>query len=327
MVILDGSQLEFHLPDVHPEACCAISFQRTLRVPDDAQQYPLPATLGQFPLYHVEDYIEKLPSLWQQHGGIFLPMYQGEALWLKLTGDYPCAIKVAAGKINAITGEPWSNELQGAPQDYAVLPFQRWIDGFCVGPNQLRQFVAMPLGNSCTAEEQLTGLADVGGVQLCVYPLKAEVYEQRRNRLHNAPQPEVYYRIITDSEMGLAPGGLLHEALHEDPLGVDCWDTTNPARCFVHLINSCHFQAVTGNAPPTPPPTAKQYAAANLPWFASYAADRKALGGAIRLANMKSIGRQLLRLGKQQLFAEQTPAPRPVLEASRGSREPGVARQ
>ena len=67
------------------------------------------------------------------------------------------AVKVAAGKVNAVTGEPWSDGLTERPQDYLVVPDQPWLDGFCVEKGLVRQFVATPLGEGYTAEEQLTG--------------------------------------------------------------------------------------------------------------------------------------------------------------------------
>ncbi len=62
-------------------------------------------------------------------------MYQSEALWLDFSsnrwlGDYPCAVKVATGKINAISGEPWGHGLIAVLQDYLVIPEQPWLDGY-----------------------------------------------------------------------------------------------------------------------------------------------------------------------------------------------------
>jgi hypothetical protein len=85
-------------------------------------------------------------------------------------------VKVAAGKINAVTGELWQTELQADPQNYMVLPEQPWLDGFAVRKGVIRQFVAMPLGAGYSAEEQITGKADTGGIQLQVFPLRAEAY-------------------------------------------------------------------------------------------------------------------------------------------------------
>ena len=61
---------------------------------------------------------------------------------------------------------------QRHPQDYMVVPGQPWLDGFCVEKGLIRQFVAMPLGEGYTPEEQLTGEAEHGGLQIAVYPMK-----------------------------------------------------------------------------------------------------------------------------------------------------------
>ena len=48
-----------------------------------------------------------MPAAWREHGGVFLPMYQREAMWLNFRGAHwrPNAIKVAVGKVNALSGE------------------------------------------------------------------------------------------------------------------------------------------------------------------------------------------------------------------------------
>lgn len=179
MIEIIGSKLRVSFPEVHPEAVCEIQFERTLRVPDDGKEYPLPAGLSAFPLFPVEDY--PTPEEWKRRGGVFLPMYQSEAMWIyfRVSGDYPFAVKVAAGKINAVDGEPWKNELSTSSQDYLALPAQPWLDGFCVSKGIVRQFVAAALGEGHTAEEQLTGKAEWGGLQLIFYPMKADEYRLR----------------------------------------------------------------------------------------------------------------------------------------------------
>ena len=47
-------------------------------------------------------------------------------------------MKIAAGKINAVSGEAWTAELHSEPQDYVVVPGQPWLDGFSVGEGPLR---------------------------------------------------------------------------------------------------------------------------------------------------------------------------------------------
>ena len=61
-----------------------------------------------------------------------------------------------------------------------VSPEQPWLDGYAIEKGVIRQFVAMPLGEGYTAEEQLTGEAEWGGLQIAVVPLRAEVWRARR---------------------------------------------------------------------------------------------------------------------------------------------------
>ena len=120
MLELKHDTLLFTFPAVHKDAVCQIDFQRTLRIPDDNRAYALPPGLGRFPIEHTEDHASRLPAKWKEHGGVLLPMYQSEALWINFSGGYPCAIKIATGKINAVTGEKWTNDLHRKPQDYLV---------------------------------------------------------------------------------------------------------------------------------------------------------------------------------------------------------------
>ena len=229
MVELDSNKLVFRFPEIHPNAVCEIEFQRTLRIPDDNCAYPLPPGLGRFPLEHVEDYAAKLPPEWKQHGGIVLPMYQSEALWINFSSrrihghePYPFAVKIATGKINAVTGESWCNDLTTDPQDYVVIPEQPWLDGYCVQKGLIRQFVAMPQGKGFTAEEQISGVAEYGGLQLIVYPMKRDYYEELQNRVKILPcfcELEKY-SCTEEIAMGLAPGGLMKQEIYEDPY--DC---------------------------------------------------------------------------------------------------------
>ena len=135
---------------------------------------------------HVDDHSDKVSDAWNKRGGVMLPMYQAEALWLNFStsdvdnrASYPFAIKVATGKINAVSGQDWRKGLNMEPQDYMVSPRQPWLDGYCVEKGLIRQFVAMPLGQGYTVEEQITGEAEHGGLQVLVYPMKRKVFEQR----------------------------------------------------------------------------------------------------------------------------------------------------
>jgi hypothetical protein len=74
------------------------------------------------------------------------------------------------------------------------------------------------------------------------------------------------------------------------------WDTEHGSRCFIHLVNSATWQAITGERPPTQPPTSKQYTQAGYPWFDYYDREQKALEGSGILAKVKSV----LQMGEQK---------------------------
>ncbi len=85
---LRNEELIFSFPEVHSQARLRVSFQRTLRFPDDGNEYLLPLGLDSFPLRQVDDLGRPIPAQWREHGGVMLPMYQSEALWLNFDSDY-----------------------------------------------------------------------------------------------------------------------------------------------------------------------------------------------------------------------------------------------
>jgi hypothetical protein len=303
MIELHKDQMVFSFPEVHPLASLSINFQRTLRIPDDGKTYPLPPGLGRFPLQHVDDHAARVPSRWLEHGGVMLSMYQSEALWIRFepnysgnrASTYPFAVKVATGKIDAVSGKSWSEGLHRGPQDYMVIPLQPWLDGYCVTRGSIRQFVALPLGAGYTAEEQITRDAEHGGLQIAVYPMKADVFERRfpeRNYVESClmeSAPCLSAGKVRGVDMGLAPGGLMRQEIYKDTFDLDDWDLGNSSRCFVHIANSLVWRAITGQNPPTTPATAKEYTKAGLPWFDFYNDSAQALAGSTILGKLQSV--------------------------------------
>jgi hypothetical protein len=309
MIELKHDQLSISFPDVHDDARMSINFQRTLRIPDDGQVHYLPPGLGYYPLRHVDDFAQKVPATWKQHGGVMMPMWQSEAMWISFGSGsgfgegYPCLVKIATGKINAVSGEEWREGAHRDPQDYVVVPGQPWLDGYCVKKGEIAQFVAMPLGEGYTAEEQITGEAEFGGLQIMVYPMKAEEWE----KIKKARQAKSRIRgkgplmmmeccsVSFEADMGLAPGGRMKQDIEKDPYDLSVWDLRNGSRVFVHLANSLAWRAITGEAPPTMPPTAKDYTKAGLPWFDFYGKGEAVEGSGV-LAGLKTV----LGMGKKK---------------------------
>jgi len=300
MIELNSDRLVVSFPDLPHQPQVAIDFQRTFRIPDGGRAYPLPPGLGSFPLRHIDDYASRMPAKWLSRGGVLLPMWQSEALWVNLNGQYiadretqyPFAIKVATGKISAITGELWQQGLSRNPQNYLVVHGQPWLDGYCVEKGVIRQFVAMPLGEGYSVEEQLTGEAEFGGMQIEVFPMRTGAFENRfpvRPRLVRDLKTLYLCCEQTVAGMGLAPGGRMLQEIYEDPFSIHDWDTEHASRCFIHLVNATTWQALTGQRPPSKPITAEQYTRAGLPWFDYYDAELKALDGSAKLAKLKTV--------------------------------------
>jgi len=101
--------------------------------------------------------------------------------------------------------------------------------------------------------------------------------------------------------MGLAPGGRMKQEIYDDPYGLDAWDQRHSSRCFVTITNSAVWAAITGERPPTTPPTAADYARSGLPWFDYYGGDVKALKGAETLAKLKTVSETGIHKGEAPL--------------------------
>ncbi|KAI5917761.1 hypothetical protein F4810DRAFT_704677 [Camillea tinctor] len=261
-----------HIPTdgkVYYQQNLRIWFHRTIRVPDNLGTSQLPPGLGNFPLFLVNNYANTLPPDMVSRGGIFFPMHQKEALWIRMSATAPFMIKIYAGGVNVVSGEhededDMTRQRRAARiargesiQDYVVAPDQYWIDGFAVAPGIVRQFVAMPMGSGYSLEAQIT-TETVGGLQLEITPARPETgpwwIDQRQPSGQVAP-------------MGIAPGGRVEQCILHDRYDPAIWSRDTTLAVAVQVLNSAAFHAVTGLRPPPSPVDARAYAYAGLPFF------------------------------------------------------------
>ena len=313
--IENGNTLKMVFPYKTEFTNCEVSinFHRTLRIPDDNKKYNLPPSLGNFPLEHIDDFADKLPANWKEHGGIFFPMYQSEAMWISFTSKWPFAIKIASGKVNAVSGKEWINELKTTSrddeQDYIIIPSQPWLDGFNVSKGVIRQFVAVPLNSGFTVEEQITGAAENGGLQIMVFPMKEEEFKKidsepvfavacsasansfsaPKFKKSSALRSLSSRSISENSEMGFGAGGFMKQEIYKDKYGIDKW-STDSQRVFVHLLNSLEYKNVTSKNPPTKPLNPKDYQNYGYTWY-DYYSDEDAINGSKELSKVDSIAK------------------------------------
>ena len=276
----------------------SLSFQRTLRIPDDGRTYPLPPGLGTFPICPVHDYEQRVPGSWLEQGGVFIPMYQREALWIFFQPRYwkPNAVKVAVGKVNAVSGKPWDEKLRPDEEDYLVCPPQPWLDGINAGEGYIRQFVAMPLRLGYTVEAQVTGEERFGGIQILVYEPKPGRFPDQ------PPQSKELFResvalmeeglelaMPGGMEMGIAAGGMMKQKIYPDPHGIDTWDQDNYGQVYVHIVNSMMYREITGQEPPPTPISARTYTQYGFPWFDLYDDKMADIAAPEQLKQVKSV--------------------------------------
>ena len=291
------ARLSIRHDTLHVGRHAGITFHRTLRLPDDGRTYPLPPSLGAFPIRRVRSFARRVPAAWREAGGVFIPLYQREALWLGFDGAHwrPNALKLGVGGVNAVSGDAWDLALRADPQDYLVIPHQPWLDGINAGAGMIRQFVAMPLGQGYTVEAQVTGTEEVGGVQVAVYQPKPGRFPTRPPRrwwsdADGASGSDMIMACCEPAPMGLAAGGRMEQSIYPDPHGVDTWDAASVRTVQVHVVNSAMYRFITGEAPPASPVSARTYTEHGLPWFRLYDEHLGDLPASRTLAGVKSIG-------------------------------------
>ncbi|MCX5563399.1 hypothetical protein [Streptomyces sp. NBC_00038] len=292
-----------------------VRFIRTLRLPETGT-HALPPGLGEFPVRRVEDYADTVPAEWRARGGVMLPVYLREAMWLSFGGTVePAALQVGVGKVCAVSGKPWSSRLSRHPQNYVVLPRQPWLDGINSGKGTVRQFVAVPLGLGATVEGQVTGEEVWGGVQLQSFPLRDEELgawrEAERRRAADrremsvggyggafpmaaqaapAPAGAPGGRARRAPAMGLGVGGSMRQEVYRDDRPINAWAKEPAGRVFVHLVTPPEWRRITGEAPPPSPVDRAAYTKAGLPWFDYYDQDATDLAPTDTLGSVQPVG-------------------------------------
>lgn len=261
-----------------------VTFYRTCRVPrQEGHINELPAGLGVFPTYRVADYALKVPENWKREGHFF-PMYPHEAMWIGFNRpSFPIALLIGAGMINAITGTRLEPTLSNSSQNYLVVPPQPWLDGFKpTKGEQVFQFVAAELGKGETAEEQILGTSEFGGLQFGLFASKMPLISATRPHEHmlggilnkslSSNRSAVRTRGATTREMGLGAGGAIRQKIYPDPYlngrnVNEVWNDKPYDKAYIYIVHSNDFRAITGQDAPRSPITYQTYQQQGLPWF------------------------------------------------------------
>ncbi|MBI3274080.1 MAG: hypothetical protein HYZ69_02955, partial [Candidatus Colwellbacteria bacterium] len=256
-------------------------------------------SLGNFPIYKVSDYANKVPSEWKKEAH-FIPIWPQEAMWIGF--NYPAkplAISVGAGMVNAVTGDKLSEGLSQNPQNYIVIPPQPWLDGFksSVG-GKVYQFVGTELGKGETAEEQIFGSAEFGGIQFGLHTSKIPLVSSMRPHEHVLSAGFSYKGVVRTRgairTMGLGAGGSIRQKIYPDPYVTEksvneIWSDEPVTKVWVYLVHANDFRAITGMEPPQSPVTYAHYQALGYPWFGLHDGSWGDTSGSEKIDNLKPV--------------------------------------
>jgi hypothetical protein len=255
---------------------CGVRFHRTLRVPDDGGDYPLPPSLGAMAIYRLSD------------DEFVVPMHKAEAVWLEFDGPSwkPHALKLGTGSVDAISGETFDESaLTAEPQDYVVIPDQPWLDGINAGEGFIRQFVAVPLGERLTVEAQLAD-DEEGGLRFSLFAPKPGRFPDEPPRFDARDESVL---MACAPPMGLGAGGRIRQEIYADEYGAGTWEPEPTGTVRVELVDALAFQALTGIPIPAPPIDAETYTRFGFPWFDLLSPTRRDVAAAKRLASVRSV--------------------------------------
>lgn len=313
-VTIENDKLIFNFPEHNSRL--EITFHKTLRLPEDNKTYPLPPSLGSFPLRAI-DSLKNIPALWRERGGVCIPMWQSEALWISFSSiGCPFAVSICSGKVNVLNGEKWDEDL--SKNSYIEVPGQPWIDGFCVKEGRIKQFVAAIMGQGQTVEEQLNK-TETGGLQFLVRPLDQVLWEkeqqEEKNRMRHVTRGmgmgmassksymaqnsiQTDYMVAAacaapasigaNVNMGLGMGGSMHQEIMKPKRSIHDWSSIY-LRSFVHLANAELWSNISDNACPSRPISVSDYNRYQYPWFSWYGNGETQTGSDV-LANLKTVG-------------------------------------
>lgn len=289
----------------------SISFQRTLRVSEHGLN-ALPPGFGCFSLRSVPQLASRASADMLRRGGVALPIYQCEALWMHFDAEVPVAVQIGAGMRCAVTGREFVHELRRRPQNYVTAMDQPWLDGFKTASGEVRQFVAAPLGAGATVEEQLSQKPAVGGIQVQVWELTPDALQRWKQQHRDRWDDKMSFygsataMICASPAMGLGAGGRIRQEIYRDTFSAQDWRPRPSARVWVHLVAAGQWYALTGEPAPSTPVNVDQYISAGLPWFDYFDAELQDVDATRELAEVKTVG-ALLHGGLEHAGA--TPVP------------------
>lgn len=253
-----------------------IKFEHPRRPPDDAKFYVFSPGLEELPLRPATDFPDTLPASWLKQTDFLMPMNASDPFLIRFISNYPFAVKLAAGNLDAVTGGPQLAGLQKEPRNYLVVSGESTVKGV-----QERSFV-LPLDAGCEVNEQFFPDQKIGRIHLQICPLRVESYFGEEVAHSIPPTLREYFAWFVygpslrarwaeikrmDEKQRSEPltdefGAIVLNRKYEDELDwryirelgdlreVADWDQARSKRCCVHVCNSSVWRRITSTNPP-----------------------------------------------------------------------------
>jgi len=165
---------------------------------------------------------------------------------------------------------------------------------------------------SIMASEQLAKDSEAGGFAIEVFPMRADRYfpdfveSELENLMHDVltnllgigwegESQVLLCRSATamccesSGGFGLGSGGKIQQEIFADAHEIDARSFHYAIHLCVHTCNAMMWRKVTGENPPHPPLTAREYTRHRIPWFDYCRDDLLVLSGTGSLAGIKSV--------------------------------------
>ena len=255
-----------------------VNFQQRPGPPNDAKLYVFSAGLVDVPLCPAANFPDKLPASWLAETDFLALMNASEPFLIGFTANYPFAVKLAVGSLDAVTGESALVSLQKEPPNYLVVSGESTVDGI-----KQRSFV-LPLEAGCATNEQFFAGQKIGVIDVQMWPLCVESYFSEEVAHSIPPTLREFFAWFVygpsieakwteidrrdeksrDDPLTDETEAIVLNTKYEDELDwryirelgdlreVADWDQTRSNRCCVHVCNPSVWQQITGTSPPQP---------------------------------------------------------------------------
>ncbi|KAF7929818.1 uncharacterized protein EAE97_009415 [Botrytis byssoidea] len=137
-----------------------ISFRRTILDPESGNRLKVPPDFGPLPIYPVDSYKDKFDRSISTKDGLFIPVYQREAMWINFESNGFFAVKVIVDGVNAVSGElsteSLSKDLRRIALLYKKSSIQEYILAGTLGSKMFGRFEIVPLELDSIKRIQIT---------------------------------------------------------------------------------------------------------------------------------------------------------------------------